>query len=471
MTLPTALIAMAPEHALLAGVVLLLVLRISGRGQRAALGLALLSVAAAALCAALLAQQGYAAVAFPGHLSVSTPVLLAKTLLLVLALPVLLMAQGEFDGDEFPVLLLSSLYGACLLPSADSFLTLLLGLEIMSLPLYVLVLLAWRRPQAAEAALKYLVLGGTATAMLLMGASLLYGATGSLAIEGFATALASGDTLARTAAVLIVAALFLKAAIAPFHGWAPDAYEAASVPVTAFMASVVKAAVLLAAWRLFGGATLASPMVELVALLPLTSIVWGNLAAMRQTSLRRLLAYSSIAHAGYLFLVFLGEPALRTQALVFYLLAYGLMNLLALAALPAHADDMQRDRLGGPGQAGGQAGNLQGLYQRAPVAALLIAIAMLSLAGLPPLPGFIAKFLIFKNLIAAGHVGYAVAGLVASFLGLYAYLRVIQVMFMAGPASSTAQASPRGLARVATLACVIGALVLALAPGWALLRM
>ena len=471
MTLPTALIAMAPEHALLAGIVLLLVLRVSGRGQRAALAVALVSVAAAALCAAFLAQRGYAAVAFPGHLSVSTSVLLAKALLLALALPVLLMAQGEFDGDEFPVLLLSSLYGACLLPSVDSFLTLLLGLEIMSLPLYVLVLLAWRRPQAAEAALKYLVLGGTATAMLLMGASLLYGATGSLAIDGFASALAAGDTLARTAAVLVVAALFLKAAIAPFHGWAPDAYEAASVPVTAFMASVVKAAVLLAAARLFGSATLASPMLELVALLPLTSIVWGNLAAMRQTSLRRLLAYSSIAHAGYLFLVFLGAPALRTQALLFYLLAYGLMNLLALAALPAHADDPQRDSLGSLGQAGGHAGSLQGLFQRAPVAALLIAIAMLSLAGLPPLPGFVAKFLIFKNLIAAGHIGYAVTGLVASFLGLYAYLRVIQVMFMAVPAGAATQGPARGLARVASVGCVIAALALALAPGWVLLRL
>ena len=194
---------------------------------------------------------------------------------------------------------------------------------------------------------------------------------------------------------------------------------------------------------------------------------------MRQTSLRRLLAYSSIAHAGYLFLVFLGAPALRTQALLFYLLAYGLMNLLALAALPAHADDPQRDSLGSLGQAGGHAGSLQGLYQRAPAAALLIAIAMLSLAGLPPLPGFVAKFLIFKNLIAAGHIGYAVAGLVASFLGLYAYLRVIQVMFMAVPAGAAAQAQApaRGLARAASVACVIAALALALAPGWVLLRL
>ena len=134
------------------------------------------------------------------------------------------------------MLLLSSLYGVCLMQSADSFLTLFLGLEIMSLPVYVLVLLAYRRPQSAEAALKYLVLGGTATATFLMGASLLYGGTGSMAIDAFARALGSADAMARAAVVLVILAFFLKAAIVPFHAWAPDAYEGASVPVTAYMA-------------------------------------------------------------------------------------------------------------------------------------------------------------------------------------------------------------------------------------------
>ena len=156
--------------------------------------------------------------------------------MLALALPVLLMSRDEFDGGEFPVLLLSSLYGVCLMQSADSFLTLFLGLEIMSLPVYVLVLLAYRRPQSAEAALKYLVLGGTATAIFLMGVSLLYGGTGSMDIAVFARALGSADAMARAAVVLVILAFFLKAAIVPFHAWAPDAYEGASVPVTAYMA-------------------------------------------------------------------------------------------------------------------------------------------------------------------------------------------------------------------------------------------
>jgi NADH-quinone oxidoreductase subunit N len=261
--------------------------------------------------------------------------------------------------------------------------------------------------------------------------------------------------------------LFLKAAVVPFHAWAPDAYEAASVPVTSYMAVIVKAAVLLAAVRLFGNAVPASPMLELVAVLPLLSIVWGNLAAMRQASLRRMLAYSSIAHAGYLFFVLLGAPEVRLQATVFYLLAYGLLNLLAFAALPAADDDRERDLLS----------HLRGLFHRSPFAALMIGIAMLSLAGIPPLPGFVAKFLIFKNVFAAGHTTYAVLGLVASYLGIYFYLRVIQLMFMGGDAaaavgtgtgSGTAPARPWAV--VASAACLAVTLLMALFPGWVLAR-
>ena len=229
----------------------------------------------------------------------------------------------------------------------------------MSLPVYVLVVLAYRGPRSAEAALKYLVLGGAASASLLMGASLLYGGTGSLALATFAAALASTDTMAVAGVVLVIAAFFLKAAVVPFHAWAPDAYEGASVPVTAYMATIVKAAVLLAAVRLFAMGPVDGAVADLVAILPLVSIVWGNLAAMRQTSFRRMIAYSSIAHAGYLFYALLGEGPGRFQAVLFYVLAYGLMNLLAFAALPRRDDDARRDRID----------SLKGLFARAPFAA------------------------------------------------------------------------------------------------------
>jgi NADH-quinone oxidoreductase subunit N len=451
----TLLVAMSPEHLLLAGIVVLLAIDSASDRPRGHLPVALLAVAGAALAAALLAISGYAAEPFPAQLSVDASAFAAKAIVLVLAIPVLLLARDEFPDGPFYTLLLSSLYGACLILSADSFLTLFLGLELMSIPVYVLVLLAMKRSECAEAALKYLILGGAATAMLLMGVSFLFGLTGSLELDAFGQLLDTGSPMAQAAVVLILLAFFLKAAIVPFHTWAPDAYEAASIPVTGFMSTVVKAGVLLAAVRLFGFNSLSGRLVELLAILALASIVWGNLAAIRQTSFRRMIAYSSIAHAGYLFYAFLGDGEGRFQAVAFYALVYGLMNLLAFASLPAAGDDVERDRLE----------NLKGLYQRAPFAAVMIAMAMFSLAGIPPLPGFVAKFLIFRNVIEAGYTTYAVLGLIGSYLGIYFYLRVLLFMFMSPtPAGLQPQPTAR-LAFGATLVCLVPTVVLMLYPG------
>jgi NADH-quinone oxidoreductase subunit N len=449
----TILTAMLPEHLLLAGIVLLLVLDIARprAGGALVLGVALAATVAAAGAALWLHVVHYSGAPFPGHYAIGPATALTKFLMLAFAVPVLILSREEFEDSRYYVLLLGSLYGACLLPSSMSFLTLFLGLELLSLPVYVLVLLAFQRPEGAEAALKYLVLGGAATASFLFGTSFLYGATGTLAIEGFGMAFWTGDAAALAGAALIVAALFLKAAIVPLHAWAPDAYEAATVPVTAYMATVVKSAVLLAALRIITG----SPVADLVALLPLVSMVWGNLAAIRQTSFRRMIAYSSIAHAGYLFFAFLGAGPGRYQAVMFYLATYGVMTLLAFTALPGGGDDAREDRLE----------SLKGLYHRRPLAALSIAAAMLSLAGLPPLPGFIAKFLVFRNVLAAGHTGWAVAGLVASYLGLYFYLRVIQYMFMQEPAEAAADGRGRRLAWIAGLLCLVPAVAFAIFPG------
>jgi NADH-quinone oxidoreductase subunit N len=447
---------MLPETILLAGIVALIGLEVIGARERSALPTALLATALATVAAAWLSLNGYAYEAFPGHFSVDASALLAKALVLGLTIPVLLISRGEIAQRQLHILILSSLYGVCLLLSSDSFLTLFLGLELMSLPVYVLILLAYRRPESAEAALKYLVLGGAATATLLMGVSLLYGGSGSLGLFEFAVALQSTDTLARVAVVLVIVAFFLKAAIVPFHAWAPDAYETAAVPVTAYMATIVKAGVLLAAVRLFGAVNVTPPIADLLALLPLISIVWGNLAAMRQQSFRRMIAYSSIAHAGYLFYAFLGDSTGRFQAVAFYVIAYGLMNLLAFAALPPDEDDAARDRLA----------NFRGLFHRRPYAALVIAIAMLSLAGIPPFPGFVAKFLIFKNVIAAGFTVYGVLGLVGSYLGIYFYLRVIQFLFMSADEPRAGQAATGRLAMGASVVCLLMAIAIAVFPGW-----
>lgn len=451
----TLLIAMAPENLLLAGLVILILIDTVMARPRGLLAVSVLAVIAAALAAALLTGIGYTAAPFPGHYSVDSGAYAAKAIVLVLALPALLLGRDEFRGGPFYSLMLSSLYGTTLILSADSFLTLFLGLELMSIPVYVLVLLAMKRVEATEAALKYLILGGTATAMLLMGVSLLFGFTGSLSLDAFGRLLDTGSPMAQAAVVLILLAFFLKAAIVPFHTWAPDAYEAAAVPVTGFMSTVIKAGVLLAAVRLFGFNSLSGRLVELLAFLSLVSIVWGNLAAIRQTSFRRMIAYSSIAHAGYLFYAFLGDGEGRFQAVAFYALVYGLMNMLAFAALPVSAVDAERDRLE----------NLKGLYQRAPFAAVMIAMAMFSLAGIPPLPGFVAKFLIFRNVIEAGYTLYAVLGLVGSYLGIYFYLRVLQYMFMSpAPAGLPPQSSAR-LALGAMAVCLVPTVVLMVYPG------
>lgn len=457
MTWQTVLSAMLPEHLLLLGIVALLTLEIASPRARGALVLAVTATVAAAAAALWLYAARYNGIPFPGHYVVGPATSLAKFLLLALAVPVLVLSREEFEDSRYYVLMLGSLYGACLLPSSASFLTLFLGLELLSLPVYVLVLLAFQRPEGAEAALKYLVLGGTATATFLFGTSFLYGVTGTLGIQGFGISFWTGDPIALIGAALIIAALFLKAAVVPLHAWAPDAYEAATVPVTAYMATVVKAAVLIAALRIFAGA----PVAGLIALLPLVSMVWGNLAAIRQTSFRRMIAYSSIAHAGYLYFAFLGAGPGRYQAVMFYLATYGVMTLLAFTALPGGGDDARDDRLEA----------LKGLFHRRPYAALAIAAAMLSLAGLPPLPGFVAKFLVFRNVLAAGHATWAVLGLVASYLGLYFYLRVIQYMFMQDATDVAAAGRARRLAWIAGALCLVPAIGIAIFPGWLLDRL
>ncbi len=452
---------MLPEHFLLIGIVLLIVLEVLNLRVRAALWVAVVAVSAAAGAALSFGQLGYAPPApFLGLFSVTPAIFMAKGALLALAVPVLLMSRSEFKDGEFSILLLSSLYGMCLLPSSDSFLVMFIGLELLSVPVYALVLLAFRRPQSAEAAFKYLVLSGAASATFLMGVSLLYGATGSMNVETFAQVLSAGDAMSRAATVLIVVALFLKAAIVPFHAWAPDAYEGASVPVTAYMATLIKGAVLLAAVRVFGVANVSGPVADLLLVLPLVSIVWGNLAAIRQNSFRRMIAYSSIAHAGYLFYAFLGAGGSRQSAVVFYVVAYSVVNLLAFAVVPEHARDDERDNLQ----------HFRGLYRRDPLAAGLIGIAMLSLAGLPPFPGFVAKFLVFRNVFAAGHTTYAVLGLIGSYIGIYFYLRVLVLMFMSADDAVSAGRPASRLSRMAGVLCIGATVLLSIMPGWVIAR-
>ncbi len=457
---------MLPEHCLLAGIVVLILLEVFGVRRVWPTWIAIVVTCVASVLAFWLSSMQEVWQLFDGQLVMNAGVLQAKGAVLALAVPVLLMSKSEFSDGEFSLLLLSSLYGLSIAVSSQNFLPLFLGLELASLPVYALVLLAYRRPQSAEAAFKYLVLSGAATATMLMGVSLLYGASGSMSTGTFASAMQGGAGYAQAAAILVFVALFLKAAVVPFHAWAPDAYEGASVPVAAYMSTLMKGVVLLVAVTLVASEPVTGALADLLYVLPLVSIVWGNLAAIRQNSFRRMIAYSSIAHAGYLFYAIPGSPSARSGAVLFYVVTYAAANLLAFAVLPRHERDEKRDDLE----------NLRGLYRRDPVAAVLIAIAMLSLAGLPPLPGFVAKFYIFRNLIAAGQTTYAVLGLLGSYLGIYFYLRVIVRMFMAErevAANEPLWAEQRadGMSQAAGWLCLAVILVLTLVPGWFIARL
>ncbi len=341
-----------------------------------------------------------------------------KGSLLLLALPTLLNLRSHFWNYKAQTLFLSALLGSSLMISAQSFLTLFIGLELLALPTYVLVFLGRQHKDSAEAALKYLILGSSSSAIMLLSAVFLYSGTQNFALTqinqiAFETTLTNQIFL-----MLFFVAFFFKTALVPFHQWAPDTYEGADLGVTSFMATFVKAAYFLALGKLFMEVESSKLMVILCGLIPLASILWGNIAAIKQTSFPRLIAYSSIAHAAYIYYAFIGQSTERLSSIVFYILSYGLIVIALFGILNYLSEDLRDIK------------NFQGLAKRHPWAATFISISLLSLAGLPPFPGFFAKFYIFKNVLAAGHTTFALAAFLASYIGIYFYLRLIVLMYM-----------------------------------------
>jgi NADH-quinone oxidoreductase subunit N len=238
------------------------------------------------------------------------------------------------------------------------------------------------------------------------------------------------------AGLLVLSGLFLKIAVFPFHAWAPDAYAGARLRVTAQLASVAKVAVVFALVRTMGGTILTPSIAALVCSLAILSIVYGNLVALGQLTFRRLLAYSSIAHAGYMAIALVDTTGARADDLLVYVAVYAVATLAACAsfAVLAEGDDDRLQRL-------------DGAYARHPVAAVVLAAAMLSLAGLPPLPGFFAKLLVFRSVVASGHLTAAVVAFVGSFLGLAVYVAIVLRLFRTDAASD--RTTPEGGAQAA----------------------
>lgn len=335
------------------------------------------------------------------------------------------------ERSEYYFLLLSALFGLILIGAAADFLILFLGIETLSISLYVLCCYMKKWEISQEAAIKYLLIGSVAAAFLLYGIALIYGAVGTLQLDqllGAYRSFPSGSSQASLFSIgiaLVTLGLAFKAAIVPFHFWAPDVYSGAPTPVTAFMAVGTKIGAFAAFIRVF---FVALPQFEPlwnegISFLVYPTLIYANFVAMRQFQLRRFFAYSGISHAGFALIPLVAGTPDALIALVFYLIIYALGTLGAFAVLAFL--DQQKE--------GVTLVDLRGLFYRAPVLALIFAFCLLTLAGIPPSVGFFAKFYLFKVAFQSGYYNLVIIGLLTAVLAAYYYVRIIAVMFLRCP--------------------------------------
>jgi NADH-quinone oxidoreductase subunit N len=347
------------------------------------------------------------------------------------------VAPREAAHGEYYALLLTSAAGMWVLVAAQNLVSLFLGLELLSIPLYVLCATEMRRATSLEAGLKYLIIGSVGSATLVYGLAFIYGATGSTDFAGIASGLddVSSDPLLLTGIALSVAGLGFKASVAPFHQWTPDVYEGAPTPITAFMAVATKAAAFGAILRLFDVALLgtSSDWAPALAALATVTIIVGNVGALGQSSLKRLLAWSSVAQAGYMLAGVVVATRLGVQATVFYLAVYLMMNVAAFAVI------VIRERETGLGD---DIAAVQGLGAQRPLLAMSMTLAMLGLAGIPATAGFIGKFYLIDAAVSGDYAWLGVMIVIGSMVSLAYYLKVIAAMWMQdAPIGTTALAT------------------------------
>jgi NADH-quinone oxidoreductase subunit N len=339
------------------------------------------------------------------------------------------LAPAEAGHGEFHALLLASVLGMVVLSGAMNLVVLFIGFELLSIPLYVLCATEMRRETSLESGLKYLIIGSVGSATLVYGLAFVYGASGSTMFTEIARATRSGvgdDVLFLTGVALSVAGLAFKASVAPFHQWTPDVYEGAPTPVTAFMAVATKAAAFGVLIRLFdialAGAS--SSWAPAFAALAVVTIVVGNVGAIGQSSLKRLLAYSSVAQAGYMLAGVVVSSRLGVQAIVFYLAAYLFMNLAAFAVI------VERERALGKGD---DISALRGLGAERPWLAWPMTVAMLALAGFPATAGFFGKLYLIQAAVADDYAWLGVVIVLGSAISLAYYLRVVAAVWSRAP--------------------------------------
>jgi len=420
--------------------VLAVMLAVSIRRHHAFTAVLTLVILAAALVGAVVAGDAVPRLVTP-LLVVDGMTLFFSVLLLIAAVVTAGLSHrylqgGRDDPEEYYLLVLTATLGAVTLAGASHFASLLLGLEILSISLYALIAYPQAGHRPLEGALKYLILSGAASTTMLFGMALIFAATGSLAFAAVATlAQPAAEPYLLLGTVMLIAGIAFKLSLVPFHMWTPDVYQGAPAPVAGFLAAVSKGAVAAVALRflLDGGLLSQAWVLGVLGLLAVASMLVGNLLALQQRSLKRLLAYSAIAHIGYLLvpLVAIGgsDRWLATEAVLLYLAAYVAMTLTAFGIVTV---------LSGR-QVDGDADDLSayaGLFWRRPVLATSLTVVLLSLAGIPLTVGFIAKFYLFAAGVTAGAWLLLGALVLGSGIGLYYYLRIVFVM--------TEQAALRG---------------------------
>ncbi len=368
-------------------------------------------------------------------------------------------------GGEFYALILFSIVGQSILASANELIMIFIGLEISSIASYVLA--GYLRDDARnnESALKYFLLGSFATAFLLYGVAWIYGSTGSTNLVVIRRTLLAGSepvALAGVAAALIFIGFAFKVSAVPFQSWAPDVYQGAPAPVSAFLSTGPKAAAFAVLLRVFMGAfgPISSTWMPLVWGVALATMTVGNFAAILQSNIKRLLGYSSIAHAGYVLVAVTANSEIGSAAAMFYLAAYALTNIGAFAVVAY---------VSRKGEKYVRVDDFAGLAQRQPGMAAMLAIFLLSLIGVPLTGGFFGKFYIFKAALDAHLVWLTVLGLLNSAVAAYYYLRVLVVMYFKEPGEPVEDIPPAGAAlRIAVYASALGTLLLGIFPSWVL---
>ncbi len=375
---------------------------------------------------------------------------MALTMLLIVALFVDYKESVEVPNAEIFALLFFSLAGGVMLVSYSNLLMLFLGIEILSIPLYILAGSKRHTLTSNEAAIKYFLLGAFASAFLLFGIVLIYGVTASFHIDVIATYIknSNGQTpgLLLAGMFMLIAGLGFKISAAPFHFWTPDVYQGSPTIVTTFMSTVVKTAGIAAFYRLFAYAfpAITTDWIPTISVLAALTMTVGNVTAVFQSSVKRMLAYSGIAHAGYLLIAFVSISINPASSVLYYLIAYAISTVCAFAVLMVIQHTSGSEEVDG----------FKGLSKRSPFLAFITSVAFISLAGIPPTAGFFAKFYLFSGAVKAGHLWLTVIAVLNSCIAIYYYFRVITAVY-----SDSTDSTPIELGMVQKAVMIITALL------------